>query len=139
MTVYGVEPATAYKAFENEPPRDFSQRPEPVRFIVDDDLFEAVSELPALDTIMVSELLQEFESDDATGRARFEIVCKLMEIMLLPESSTRFIERLSSRERPVGFNRMFAIVSWLMTQYTVANDESSEVDSHVSDELDGES
>lgn len=123
--MYVVRPDYAGRGEPAAPVKDFSRPADLIRFRVDDDVFEALPELPALDAILVTDLLNTFDSASITGRDRFDLIVKFVEIVMTTESAERFVARLTSRERPLGFNRLLEIMIWLVNRYRaeIASDE----------------
>lgn len=132
--MYVVQPSYAGRGIVDRPVRDFSTGRQPIRFRVDGDLFEALAELPALDSILLTELLNAFDRVDVTGRERFEVIVKFLETVLVAESAERFVARLTSRAQPIGFNRLLDVMLWLVAQYRaeLTDDASSDEDRDAS-------
>lgn len=100
---------------------DFSVPRKTVQFKIDDDVFEAPSEIAA-------ELMLRFADDasaldaDELGRGpttveQLTIMHNLMRMILLPESAERFIARLSDPARPIGIATFERVTDYLMEAY----------------------
>lgn len=96
--------------------KDFSRKRPRVVFRIDDDVFEAA---PALPAESLSEFAGRFsdvaEIDDA--HERFLIMARALELVLLPDSYTRFRARLSDRQQPIEIDQLSDCLIWLLEQY----------------------
>lgn len=96
--------------------RDFSKKRKDISFRVDDDLFHAARGVPA-------EVLLDFASEfsgmetSATVDQQLKAFRSMLEVVLLPDSLTRFNERMRDRANPIEIDQVEEIVTWLMEQY----------------------
>lgn len=95
---------------------DFTVERKPVKFRVDDDIFEAV---PALPTMTAFELtgVGDKMRDAATPEERREAFLEVFGKILKPASLDRFIERLSDSDQPIDPAQLIAIVQGLLSRY----------------------
>lgn len=96
---------------------DFSLRRKTLRFRVDDDVFEAVAEIPVEVALAFADRAHVLENGTATVDQQVEVVRSLLRALLLPESAKRFLERLSDQRDPIGFQRFNQVVTWLFEEY----------------------
>jgi len=96
--------------------KDFSKKRRDIVFRVDDDVFEAARGVPA-------EVLLDFATEfagmetSATVDQQLKAFRSMLEVVLLPESLTRFTERMRDRANPIEIDQVEEIVTWLMEQY----------------------
>lgn len=133
-SMYVDVPSYAARGGPPEVVKDFSTTSEAILFGVDGELFEAVSELPAVDTLRIGDLIDQF--DRATShREHVDVMSQLVRILLTSESAERFLGRLASRERPIGLVRLTQIVRWLLvSDLEVATAELAETNTSTDDE-----
>ncbi len=96
-----------------EPMKDFSRPRKKIAFTIDGDVFEGAPVMPA-------ETLMQFGSKLAVGETseeNFRTMGRLLEMVLLPDSYKRIMERLSSRENPIDIEQLSDLVPWLLEQY----------------------
>lgn len=102
---------------------DFSKkRPNP-KFRVDDDLFEGARALPAgvaLEFVELADRWQGTDSKDALG-----LLSQLFELVLLPESHTRFTARLHDKDNPIDIDQVGDIIIFLLEKYGFSPTEPS--------------
>lgn len=117
---------------------DFSapleRAPEPIRFTVDDDTFEAYPQVGGgllMDVISIEGLDQLTLPDDPDAELSTSELTKMSRIAntqsrkmldfldtaLLPESAERFAQRMRSTENPISLQQVFQIGRWLLAQY----------------------
>jgi hypothetical protein len=96
--------------------RDFTKARRHLKFRVDDDVFEAPSDIPAM---VLLEFARRFESlgEVAETAAYIEATQATIEMVLLPESAARFVKRMSDPEKPISLLQINEIVPWLMEEY----------------------
>jgi hypothetical protein len=96
--------------------RDFSKQRKDISFRVDDDVFHAARGVPA-------EVLLDFASEfagmetSATVDQQLKAFRSMLEVVLVPQSLTRFNARMRDRENPIEIDQVEDIVTWLMEQY----------------------
>lgn len=97
--------------------KDFSKQRKPLRFRIDDDVFDAASSIPA-DVLI--EFAEGFTSMDPTQMPMAEAVGALrrvIEIVLQPASLARFKERMKDPHNPIDMEQLDSIVQWLFEEY----------------------
>jgi hypothetical protein len=94
---------------------DFTPEERDIQFRINDDVFQAMPDMPALDAMKFASEGERFQEADV--EERLEILRDMFRLILKPDSAERFIERLQSREQPIGAETMFKIIPWLMEQY----------------------
>jgi hypothetical protein len=107
---------------------DFTIRRRPVRFRIDDDLFQAAAALPAGVAFEFAELasgLQAQAEGDRDRVAEAKAAMGLFEKILYPESYQRFRQRMFSIEEPIDPGQLFMVVSGLMSRYGLRPTEPS--------------
>jgi hypothetical protein len=96
--------------------RDFSRKRKPLTFTIDDDTFEAARAMPA-------ETYAEFVAtytgveDNAGTQDIYKAMSTALQLVLLPDSFTRFSERLRDRTNPIDLEQMTDVILWLMGEY----------------------
>lgn len=111
---------------------DFTITDVNIRFRVDDDVFEAVPDIPLpLLTQMagVSQLDQKSLASDS-GTTLMDKMMVVFDGILTEASARRFRERVEDRQRPIGIKTVLKIFPWLLEQYglrpTTPSAESSD-------------
>lgn len=103
--------------------KDFSHRVN-VQFKIDDDVFEGIPDLPALDLVQfIGELSRISETDNM--REQTVLFEKLFRLMLVPESADRFVARMGDREKPISLQQIQDIMPWMLGEYGLRPTEPS--------------
>jgi hypothetical protein len=95
---------------------DFTVERKPIRFRVDDDIFEAVSALPtmvAFELTGVGDAMREARTADERRDAFLAVFSKILK----PQSLDRFIARLGDPDHPIDAAQLIAIVQGLLGRY----------------------
>lgn len=104
---------------DNDEIKDFTPPSRNIRFRVNDDIFHAFSELPALTLMDFAIAGERFEAAPADERRA--LMREMFELILQPESAQLFYERLSAKPGdgivPIGIGTMQAVIPWVMEQY----------------------
>jgi len=103
---------------------DFSLPSEPIRFRVDDDVFDAAPDIAAELALIFAAEAELLSDENTPTEKKIEIIHKLFRMVLLPESADLFIARLRDSARPIGIRRFERIVNWLLEQYGLRPTES---------------
>lgn len=98
------------------PMKDFSDVRPPPQFTVDDELFIGVTNVPAVDSLTISDKLALFDSE-LDSRERLRVITEVIRVLLHPESAERLVHRLSDRERPISLTQLISITYWLLERY----------------------
>jgi hypothetical protein len=95
--------------------KDFSRKREPIRFRIDDDMFEAA---PALPAGTLAEFAARFSGlRDSPGSADVAPLYEALSMVLLPESYERFAARMKDLAAPIDVNQLNDVIVWLMEHY----------------------
>ena len=96
--------------------KDFTRKRDRVLFRIDDDVFEAA---PALPAETLSEFAAQFGTvgESESAHERFQVMTSALELVLLPDSYTRFRERLRDRAQPIEIDQLSDCLVWLLEQY----------------------
>jgi hypothetical protein len=114
---------------------DFSSPRRSIRFRVDEDVFEAVADIPAELALEYADKAERLAVDDKNFENQREIIHSLFRMILLPESADRFIARLSDRRNPIGQGKITRITQWLFEEYGLRPTESDSASSTGSESL----
>ena len=108
--------------------KDFTRATKNLKFRIDEDIFEAPSNLPAMTLMTFAAKGEELSSADSMLRPK--IFEELFQMILLPESAQRFIARLSDQQRPISMTQVDDVLTWIMEEYglrpTIPSEESSD-------------
>lgn len=97
--------------------RDFSKRRRSIRFRIDDDVFTAVSAIPAEEMIVFAEQITTADPSQMSPREQVGLLRKTLENMLEPESLLRFHERMRDKLNPIDMEQLNDVVEWLFEEY----------------------
>lgn len=100
---------------------DFTEEAPPIQFKVGEEIFTAVPTIPLARISGLSKLGTE-TSDGATMT---DGILRIFSNILVPESYERFVDGLSSTEKPIGISHVTKILPWLMEQYGLRPTEAS--------------
>lgn len=116
--------------------QDFSlPKREPIRFKIDDDVFEAVPTVGAevmRDVIGMTDTIKLMSEGQDTANVSPEKLTKaadgvkthtaralqFLDMVLLPDSALRFAERMRSLENPITLEQTLQVWTWLIAQYS---------------------
>jgi len=104
--------------------RDFSGTAEPVRFKIDNDVFEAPAVLPIpvmQELVNVADRMKNLGHDSAALNAIVEV----FNVILTDASARRFGERIASKSEPIGIRQVIDIMMWLLEAYGLRPTEPS--------------
>lgn len=108
---------------------DFSSPRRSIKFRVDEDVFEAVADIPAELALEYADKTERLTSGESSFENQKEIIHSLFRMVLLPESADRFIARLSDRRNPIGQAKIGRITQWLFEEYGLRPTESDSASS----------
>lgn len=95
---------------------DFTTGRKNFKFKIDDDVFEAISDLPALTAMEFGQYANTLDtSSDLDAQAK--AVETMFRLVLTTASAEVFIRRLSDVNNPIGARPMNSIMMWLMEKY----------------------
>lgn len=121
--------------------KDFSHsvKREPIQFKIDDDVFYAAPEIGAeiLRPMMLNQIsgidpkilkavgdgnVDNISHEDMIGlikatQTQTEQAMQFLDLVLLPESSTRFAERMKSTVNPITLDQAGDVYQWLLAEY----------------------
>lgn len=96
--------------------KDFSQtRPAP-KFKVNDDVFHGVRDMPAYTTLAFTELAGKLQTGE-NSQEKSDALASMFTAVLIPSSASVFVERLGSKENPIGLSKAMEIFKWLLEEY----------------------
>lgn len=108
---------------------DFSTGAKRIKFKIDADVFEAISDLPALAAMEFGQHANTIDTSSDLAEQSQALVT-MFRLVLVKESADLFIERLSDVNNPIGARQMNSIIMWLMEKYgfrpTVPSEASSD-------------
>lgn len=96
---------------------DFSSPQENIRFRMDDDMFEAIPEIAAISMLRFADNAERLEDATISSEEKIKIIQDLFRMVLVPESSTRFIRRLDDSTHPIGMRRFIDVTQYLLERY----------------------
>lgn len=96
---------------------DFSSSRRSIKFRVEDDVFEAVSDIAAELALDYADKVDQLESRETSTAQQKQILHELFRLVLLPDSAERFIARLSNPHNPIGQAKIVRITKWLFEEY----------------------
>lgn len=100
--------------------KDFSAPKDPIRFKVDDDIFEASPEISAglvIEFAEKAEMFDKVNDEDLVPREILNILVNFFDDMLLPESAEAMARRMKDKKNPIGLERLLSIFQWLLGEY----------------------
>lgn len=100
---------------------DFSRPPEPKRFRINDDIFEAAPELP-LGTMEIAANISAARIKDEG----VEPILEFFDAILFDQSAARLRERAKSKTEPIGLAHLMPIINWLLEAYGLRPTQPSE-------------
>lgn len=126
-TIDSIEPTIIREG--DEEIFDFSTGAKRIKFRIDDDTFEAISDLPALSAMEFGQHANTLDtSSDLKDQAK--ALETMFRLVLTPKSAEIFIDRLTNVNKPIGARQMNSITMWLMEKYgfrpTVPSEASSD-------------
>lgn len=96
---------------------DFSRPPENIRFRMDGDVFEAIPEIAAVSMLRFADDAERLDRSDVSADEKVKILQNLFRMILVPESSSRFIRRLDDNTNPIGVGRFMDVTKYLLERY----------------------
>lgn len=96
--------------------RDFTRKRKPLDFTIDADRFVAASALPG-DIYAEFVTLYNNTGDTETYQEQHDLLKKALGLALLPDSFTRFTDRLKDKTDPIDDDQMADVVLWLLEEY----------------------
>jgi hypothetical protein len=113
---------------------DFTVPRKRVRFRIDDDIFEAASALPTLTALEMTAQAEKFGS--GTSEEQRNAITAIFSAILLHDSATLFISRLSDADHPIDIKQIAKVMPWVIEQYGLRPTSPSSDSSDSSDEVD---
>lgn len=97
--------------------KDFSKVRKAIQFRVDEDVFHAASAIPAEVLIQFTEAITTSDPTKMSPKEQVGILRGMLEVVLVPESLTRFRERMADVHNPIELDQINDIVTWLFEEY----------------------
>ena len=114
----GAAPAAPHLLAAAAPPaaRDFTRKRRRLDFTIDGDTFEAATALPG---DIYAEFVTLYNSTGGveTYQQQHDLLKSALQLALLPESFTRFTNRLKDKANPIDDDQMADVVLWLLEEY----------------------
>jgi hypothetical protein len=121
--------------------KDFTKKRVPVKFQVDDDIFECV---PGLSIFALQDVMKLWRGSDLTQAIKdgdankvIEVLTGIFKVFMVTESFERFMPRLADTRQPIDTQQLLEIVSWIVEVYTKRPTEPSPDSSDTSPNGDG--
>jgi hypothetical protein len=95
--------------------KDFTTPKKNIRFKIDDEVFRGLSDLPALTLVEFAGMAEQLSNSSLEGQPK--MLRAMFELVLDEDSGRRFVDRMSSRERPIGMEQINDIMPWIMEKY----------------------
>lgn len=93
--------------------KQFTTRSEPIRFRIDDDDFEAASEIPAATLFELAGVKDEIRAAENRTQ-QFDALLSIFQKLLTDESYKMLHDRVSSREKPIPNKTLMEVMDWLL-------------------------
>lgn len=108
--------------------RDFSRKRTRLTFTVDGEEFEAA---PALPGDIYAEFVTRYNGTAATDtyQQQHDLMKSALELVLLPDSYSRFADRLKDRANPIDDDQMADVVLYLLEAYGLRPTQPSQLSS----------
>lgn len=110
-------PKTTTISTADEAVKDFSTKRKPIKFRLDDDVFEAAPTLAADLVLDYAAKAEQLDGKSVSAAQQREVVHDLFNMVLLPESAERFIKRLSDPVHPIDHSQITEVMRWLFEEY----------------------
>lgn len=105
--------------------KDFTRERKAIQFKIDDDTFDAKSPIPGQVLIDFAKKFSSM-SEASTVDEQLTAFQAVLELVLMPASHTRFMERLADPENPIEIGQVEEIVMWLFEEYGLRPTEQGE-------------
>jgi hypothetical protein len=99
--------------------KDFSVERKPIKFKIDDDIFEAVPDVAAEVMIRFIDQASILENAEAPTNEKMNVIQGMFYMVLKKESADTFVARLNDPDRPISLNTFVEVVQWIMEQYSL--------------------
>jgi hypothetical protein len=97
--------------------KNFSKVRKVLQFQVDDDVFDAVSTIPAEVMIQFAEGFTTVDPTKMNPREMVSALRRVIEMVLMPDSLKVFQARMSDPANPIDMSQLDDIVTWLFEEY----------------------
>jgi hypothetical protein len=115
--------------------KDFTLAPKPMKFKIDNDIFEAVHTIPLG---FLGDLVKAAKTT-ATEDGATEMILSVFDVMLHDASAALFRKRAVDKENPIGFAHLQPLLMWLLEKHGLRPTQPSSDSSTVSPVPDGTS
>lgn len=105
--------------------KDFSRERPAIEFKIDDDVFTAVSAIPA-DTMIGFSTRFEGVGENPTSADGVKIMTEMLQTILTSQSYDLFKARMSDPLRPIDMNQLNEVMEWVLGELGMRPTEPSE-------------
>lgn len=105
--------------------KDFSKARRRVRFKIEPDIFECVSDLPVLALIDFAAMADKVNETAMDDQMR-QLFVEMFELVLKSESAPLFISRMQDKDNPISLDQVNDIMPWIMEKYGLRPTEPSD-------------
>lgn len=107
-----MQPGGLLHAAQQDEPKRFTTRKNPLKFYVDDELFTGVPALPAESAMDLTDMHAELQA--AQGKDKLKVVMRVFSEFLEDESLERFTRRLSDKSNPIDLGTLLDVIRWVI-------------------------
>lgn len=97
--------------------KDFSKARKQLVFRIDEDVFEAVSAIPAEVMIQFAERFTSADPSAMAPKEQVGVFREMLETVLLPESMAVMRKRMADPRNPVDMAQLDEVITWLFEEY----------------------
>lgn len=97
--------------------KDFSKARKQLVFRIDEDVFEAVSAIPAEVMIQFAERFTSADPSSMAPKEQVGVFREMLETVLLPESMAVMRKRMADPRNPVDMAQLDEVITWLFEEY----------------------
>ncbi|SRR6266540_2690956 len=95
--------------------KDFTVSTETIKFKINQDIFEAIPDIPAGKLLDFSE--SQSDLTKVSPEDRTKVFETMFTLILTPESAERFLNRLYDPKNPIGIRVINNLIPWIFEQY----------------------
>jgi hypothetical protein len=102
----------------DETVKDFTRVRRPVRFKIDDDVFDAAPAMPAQTAFEFLAAVQDISKVEGTAAGgKVRLIVDTFKKILKPASAERFEQRMGDVDQPIEIPQVVEIMLWLLGEY----------------------